>query len=31
MLVFSINVCAMGIKTIKAVSADRIVVGGGDG
>lgn len=31
MLVFSINVCAMGVQTIKAVSADRIVVGGGDG
>jgi WD40 repeat protein len=31
MLVFSINVCAMGVKTIKAVSQDRIIVGGGDG
>lgn len=31
MMVFSQNVCAMGIKTIKAVDADRIVVGGGDG
>ena len=30
-LVFSINVCAMGVKTIKAVTADRLIVGGGDG
>ena len=31
MLVFSINFCAMGVKTIQAVSADRVVAGGGDG
>lgn len=30
-MVFSINFCAMGVKTIKAVSADRIIAGGGDG
>ena len=31
MLVFNINLCAMGIRTIQAIAADRIVVGGGDG
>ena len=31
MLVFSINFCAMGVKAIQAVSADRVVAGGGDG
>ena len=31
MLVFSINVCAMGVKTISAVSASTVAVGGGDG
>jgi WD40 repeat protein len=30
-LVFSLNVCAMGIKTIKTVSAEKVIVGGGDG
>ncbi len=30
-LVFSFNVCAMGVKTVKSVSADKIIVGGGDG
>jgi hypothetical protein len=30
-LAFTINACAMGIKTIRTVSVDRIVVGGGDG
>ena len=30
-LVYSQNVCAMGIRTIKAVAADKVVVGGGDG
>lgn len=31
MLIFSVNVCALGIKTVKTVSADKIIVGGGDG
>jgi hypothetical protein len=26
-----VNACAKGIKTIKAVTADKVVVGGGDG
>lgn len=30
-LVFTINACALGIKTIRALAADRVVVGGGDG
>ena len=30
-LVFSLNVCAMGVKTVKSVSADKIIVGGVNG
>lgn len=30
-MAFSINFCAMGVRTIQAVSADRIIAGGGDG
>ena len=30
-LAFNANVCARGIKVIRAVSADRVVIGGGDG
>ena len=30
-LAFCINVCAMGVKTVKAVSQGSIIVGGGDG
>ena len=30
-LAFNINACAKGIQTIRAVSADKVVVGGGDG
>jgi hypothetical protein len=30
-LAFTVNACALGIKTIRAVSVDKIVVGGGDG
>jgi hypothetical protein len=30
-LAFNVNACAKGIKTIRAVAADKIVVGGGDG
>lgn len=30
-LAFNLNVCAMGVKTIRAVTVDKIVVGGGDG
>ena len=30
-LAFNVNACAKGIKTIKAVTADKVVVGGGDG
>lgn len=31
MLVFCLNLCAMGVRTIQAVAADRVIVGGGDG
>jgi len=31
MFVFSINLCAMGIRTIVAISPTQIAVGGGDG
>ena len=31
MLVFCLNLCAMGIRTIQAVTADKVIVGGGDG
>ena len=31
MLVFCLNLCAMGVRTIRAITADRVVVGGGDG
>ena len=31
MLVFCLNLCAMGVRTIQAIAADRVVVGGGDG
>jgi len=30
-LVYSQNVCAMGIRTVQAVSADKVCIGGGDG
>ena len=30
-LAFTVNACALGIKTIRAVSSDKVVVGGGDG
>jgi hypothetical protein len=30
-LAFNINACAKGISTIRAVSAEKVVVGGGDG
>jgi WD40 repeat protein len=30
-LAFTVNACAMGIKTICAVSVDKLIVGGGDG
>jgi hypothetical protein len=30
-LAFNVNACALGIKTIRAVSGDKVVVGGGDG
>ena len=30
-MAFNINACAKGIKTIRAVAVDRVVVGGGDG
>jgi len=31
MFVFSINLCALGVRTIIAVTADKVVIGGGDG
>jgi len=30
-LVFSLNVCALGVRTIKAISPTHFVCGGGDG
>ena len=30
-LAFNINACAKGIQTIRALTADKVVVGGGDG
>lgn len=30
-LVFCLNLCAQGVRTIQAVSADKFVAGGGDG
>lgn len=30
-LAFNINACAKGVQTIKAVTVDKIVIGGGDG
>ena len=30
-LIFNVNLCAMGVRTIQAVAADKVVVGGGDG
>jgi len=30
-LVFCLNLCAMGVRTIRPVAADKVVVGGGDG
>lgn len=30
-LAFTQNVCALGIKTIRAMTGDRVVLGGGDG
>jgi len=31
MLVFCLNICAMGVRTIQAISANQVIVGGGDG
>lgn len=31
MLVFTLNLCALGVRTINAITTDRIVAGGGDG
>lgn len=31
MLVFTLNICALGAKTICAINPNQLVVGGGDG
>ena len=28
---FNINLCALGVRTLKAVALDRVLAGGGDG
>ena len=31
MLIFCLNLCALGVRTIQPIAADKVVVGGGDG
>ena len=30
-LIFCLNVCALGVRTIQAISTSQVIVGGGDG
>ena len=30
-MVFCLNLCALGVRTIQPITADRVIVGGGDG